>query len=329
MKKIKLVVLIILGALTTKAQTVWNGPNITFTKAPFAVPTQVGNYDSLTTLTKIVRDNTKGIYNLVSETGYDNTLFTSPANTEWANGNIVNYSTLTYDTWDVSNGANPPANVGVAKVMHLIAEDIYIPVTFTSWSQGSAAGGGFSWTRGTAPSISLNLTHCEIKYENSKVFFNWSVTQAESYDYFTIESSMNSIKWNGIATLEAKQDLSEYNYSFIPENPSGFVYYRIVLHSKNGEIQYSATKSVLYSHQSTSDISFYPNPVSTNGALLINYKGLENESFLNIININGQLIKQLRISKNEVQSIDTRNLSSGIYFIHLPNSNKMSKFQVN
>ena len=38
---------------------------------------------------------------------------------------------------------------GTALVLHLIDEDIYIDVTFLSWTRGSGSGGGFSYERTT------------------------------------------------------------------------------------------------------------------------------------------------------------------------------------
>jgi hypothetical protein len=56
---------------------------------------------------------------------------------------------LTYtdwDTWAKNIHLGPPNTVGVNAVMHLITDDIYLNVTFTSWG-GSA--GGFAYSRST------------------------------------------------------------------------------------------------------------------------------------------------------------------------------------
>jgi hypothetical protein len=42
----------------------------------------------------------------------------------------------------------PPGSVGVDAVVHLITDDIYLSLKFTSWS-ASGSGGGFSYERST------------------------------------------------------------------------------------------------------------------------------------------------------------------------------------
>jgi hypothetical protein len=46
---------------------------------------------------------------------------------------------------------NPPQAVanGTNYVLHLVEENIFIDVVFTSWSQGGNGGGGFSYRRST------------------------------------------------------------------------------------------------------------------------------------------------------------------------------------
>ena len=138
------------GPLCRAAQ-VWNGPLITFTLASGANPNLPTNQDRLTPNVWITRGAFQGIYNAAAETSYTHNF--SPANTEWAYGSLANYASLTYTDWETWNIGNPPSTVGQPAVMHLISDDIYLSVTFTSWGQMGA--GGFSYQRSTpAPSPS-------------------------------------------------------------------------------------------------------------------------------------------------------------------------------
>ena len=124
-----------------RAATVWNGPLISFTKASLANPNLPANQDRITANTWITRGITQGIYNAAQEIRF--THYLSPTNTEWANGTLANYASLTYTNWNRwARGVNPspPSTVGVDAVVHLIAEDIYLSVRFTSWA---GPGGGF------------------------------------------------------------------------------------------------------------------------------------------------------------------------------------------
>jgi hypothetical protein len=89
----------------------------------------------------------QGIFNAKTETSFAH--FFSPAGTAWASGDLTNYASLTYvdwNSWAKFTNAGPRATVGVPAVVHLISDDIYLGVTFTSWG-GSA--GLFSYTRTT------------------------------------------------------------------------------------------------------------------------------------------------------------------------------------
>ena len=146
--------------VATWAATIWNGPTITFTKADGADPTQAVNQDRITPNVWITRGNIQGIYNIKTESFFSH--FFSPQGTEWANGTTANYSSLTYTDWNTwAKGVNsgPPSTVGINAVVHLISDDIYIDIKFTSWSSGGA--GGFSYQRSTPPPpqiLSVQLT---------------------------------------------------------------------------------------------------------------------------------------------------------------------------
>ncbi|MEM9680341.1 MAG: hypothetical protein AAF901_08465, partial [Bacteroidota bacterium] len=161
MKQIYLSTTIIILCFSTmlSGQTEWTGPPTTFTKADFADWTDAANQDRITSNVWITRQNNQSIYNIVTESGMVGTSGTtpSPADTEWALGSISDgVSNLTFDRFvgTVSNfvGLNV---LNTPMVLHLITDDIYIDITFTSWTSGNL-GGGFSYTRSTDQTLSTN-----------------------------------------------------------------------------------------------------------------------------------------------------------------------------
>jgi hypothetical protein len=125
---------------------IWDGPTITFTQ-PAGAGTSVA--DQLTPDVSITRDLTQGIFNAVTEASYTHNL--SPQDTAWAYGSLGDYASLGYTDWEDWNGHRPPSMVGQPAVVHLISENIYLSLTFTSWGQGG--GGGFSYVRSTPNSV--------------------------------------------------------------------------------------------------------------------------------------------------------------------------------
>lgn len=135
---------------TTGAQETWTGPSVVFTKANDADWNLPENQDRITDDVWITRKSTRAIFNIKVESEYNKTDNDSPLGTEWAAGDIADWATLTYQPFFEYAGGRVGDNVLTLgpSVVHLIADDIYIPIKFTSWT-ASAGGGGFSYTRGT------------------------------------------------------------------------------------------------------------------------------------------------------------------------------------
>ena len=126
------------------AAKVWNGPLFNFAVPAGADWTNTNNQDRITDSVWLARKITRGLFNAAFETSYAS--FFSPSNTSWAFGVLPNYAVLSYDNWETWNGHNPPSMVGQDAVLHLLSDDIYLSINFTSWGGPS---GGFAYTRST------------------------------------------------------------------------------------------------------------------------------------------------------------------------------------
>src|SRR6185436_16596216 len=80
------------------APTIWNGPLTNFTKLNGANPNLAANQDRLTFDIWLTRGSSQGLYNANSEGLFGH--FSSPAGTEWANGTLANYASLSYSDWN-------------------------------------------------------------------------------------------------------------------------------------------------------------------------------------------------------------------------------------
>jgi glucose/arabinose dehydrogenase len=149
--------------LVMSATTIWNGPTITYTQtSPY--PSAPNDRDQLTANVALTRANpagpgsgSGGIFNAVTETSF--TKFFSPADTEWAVGSLTDYASLTYTDWTSVAGGHPVGSlVGQQLVVHLISDDIYLSLQFTSLPSGP----GFAYIRSTPmlanvpPSVSIS-----------------------------------------------------------------------------------------------------------------------------------------------------------------------------
>ena len=125
--------------------TIWKGSLISFEKLDNADPNLSSNQDRITDNVWITRGNDGGqIYNIAKENMSDKN--SSPVGTEWAIGSLDDIGSLNFSKFRSAVGS-PKDVVGKNLVLHLIEDDIYLSVRFTSWSSGQK--GGFSYSRST------------------------------------------------------------------------------------------------------------------------------------------------------------------------------------
>jgi len=130
--------------------TIYDGPRITFTKADGADFTQPIHQDRITDNVWITRGNQMGLYNIRLENEVSE--FTSPEDTEWAEGTLDELESLSFTNFKTAAGGQGLTRSlpGKSFVVHLISEDIYLELMFLSWSRGGQGGeGGFSYERTT------------------------------------------------------------------------------------------------------------------------------------------------------------------------------------
>jgi len=154
-----LAALCFVAGVAEAAPTIWDGPNVTFTKNGFVDSSDPANQDFLTPNVSLTRGNVEGIYNASAEANYENNgggSGPSPVGTLWALGTTADIDSLTFDNWFNTVGTTsvvqgPINSIGVDMVLHLVTDDIYLDISFLEWGQGSGSGGSFSYTRSSAP----------------------------------------------------------------------------------------------------------------------------------------------------------------------------------
>ncbi|MGD9633166.1 MAG: hypothetical protein AB7G28_02035 [Pirellulales bacterium] len=136
------------------APIVWTGSAFSFSKSSGANPTLPANQDQLTANVSLTRGNTQGMFNILKESNFT---LSSPADTQWATAlnnpgdtiSAANWAALDFTTWSAAYLNNVSANIlNHGAVVHLVTDDIYLDLRFTSF-QGGGSGGAFSYERST------------------------------------------------------------------------------------------------------------------------------------------------------------------------------------
>ena len=124
---------------------IWTGPAITFTKEDGADHTDPANQDAITDLVVLTRTNQGSLINIVTESSATSS---SPSGTQWAEGTTDAMDGLEFENLKAAANNSMSSIPGKSFVLHLVEENIYIDVTFLSWTSGGSAG-GFSYERST------------------------------------------------------------------------------------------------------------------------------------------------------------------------------------
>ena len=297
------------------AQTVWNGPTITFTKAASGNVNLAANQDRITASTWITRGNVQGIFNIApgKETFYTHN--SSPSNTEWATGSLANYASLVYKSWEEWAGGKPNVDdiAGKSAVVHLIAENIYLGITFLTWGVGGGSGGFFSYQRTTAGTPApVKLVSFTAARKNNTVALQWKTASEENTSTFSVERSADGKDFSSIGTLVAAgNSQAEKLYSFTDVAPQSINFYRLRTNDKDGSFSYSTI--VAFKVNKLSSLQLSPNPA--NASLYLQYSANE-KGEAQILDPAGRVVRRIILSAGEnALTVDIAALKAGVYIL--------------
>jgi hypothetical protein len=196
---------------------------LTFTNPYPSDPNLAQNQDRLTPNVWITRGEIQGLYNAKTETGF--THFLSPANTEWADGNLADYATRSYtnwNTWVKTKHSGPSSVLGLPVVVHLISDDIYLGATFTSWG---ISHGGFSWVRSTPGTLAPTAPRISDATRLSNGSLQLGFTNAPGYTFTVLSTtniSLSQSNWTVAGTVTNAAPGTNF-YQFTDSSAAGAV----------------------------------------------------------------------------------------------------------
>ncbi len=200
-----LIGLMLLISSALSSQTIWTDTPITFTKADYADWTLEANQDRMTSNVWLTRRNNQGPINFAQEMAWQGPVV-SPVGTRWAIGTTSDLGSLTFDTLMATVSGSLGNNlVGQDLVLHLVDDDIYLDIRFTSWT-GSDNGGGFSYIRSTGSTLDTNEFETDKGISlKSNIVTNQLILQGFNTN-FDLAYSIYDIHGRQITTNEKLQD---------------------------------------------------------------------------------------------------------------------------
>jgi len=156
----------------------------------------------------------------------------------------------------------------------------------------------------------------------------WATQTEKDCETFVVTKSTDGYVWDEIGTVSCVGNSTTENYyEFRDINISeGISYYRLEQVDIDGTVHFSQPISI--SNRASQKLMTYPNPIDAGDQIYI--AGIEGYGQLNIRNAAGLIVssEEISLSSGESASVDSRNLSSGMYIVEFTNGEnlKTTKF---
>ena len=175
--------------------------------------------------------------------------------------------------------------------------------------------------------LPVELINFEGNARAETVVLNWETASEYNNDFFTLERSKDGIQFEPIAEIKgAGTDESFNTYSYTDLTPiHGDNYYRLKQTDFDGKFEYSEIIVIPISIQHSTSTEVVPNPVRDNEISLLYTAIHEGKMQIQILDVNGKLIKKNQLfvvdGKNNF-TLNISNLNAGIYFLQTIHKNE-------
>lgn len=172
--------------------------------------------------------------------------------------------------------------------------------------------------------LPIELLNFEAIQNRSSVEVNWQTASEINNSFFEIERSKNTDEWEVIGKVSgAGNSHSLLSYSIMDDFPlTEISYYR--LKQVDFDKSFSYSKIAVVNFNSTTTIKAYPNPFSEN--LFI--EGLSPNDSAEMIDALGRPVLISDWAQGIKNSIDTKELNTGIYFLIIRKQTEVITFQL-
>jgi Secretion system C-terminal sorting domain len=182
--------------------------------------------------------------------------------------------------------------------------------TFSPFALGSTNQG--------ANPLPFNLNRFNATLAKKSIQLDWAVGNNHEQQSYILERSKDGINFEAITKVIALKDIQVAEYGYADEQPlNGWNYYRLRA-TDNLSRQNTSRIIRVWWGNGTDVISVLPNPASEK--IVINLSDPSSISEIQIVNVTGQVLKQLK-SVQFTNEITISSLQAGMYYIRLLGKN--------
>jgi hypothetical protein len=234
-----------------------------------------------------------------------------------ANGCCTNFTSM-------SNCFNPGTN----STGTVTATGLTIGNTYMLMFDGNAGDNcDFTISNWTATGIVLpvELIDFEVVGMSRRNVLSWRTVTERASSHFEVQRSFDGINFEKIGLVDAAGESTELlSYSFVDEDvQTGMVYYRLLQHDLNGQMNPSDIITLKRSSERTGILSARPNPTESMLFVEINPSVMHNAPVISLMDSRGLVVRESALNSGELNlvSLDLSELSSGVYFLMYTDSN--------
>ena len=163
----------------------------------------------------------------------------------------------------------------------------------------------------------------DVRKEGANVDVSWYVSSEVNVHHYEIElakgnADLQQGRFQAIGSVTARNEAgASYNFDDVENNKRGARYYRLKTVFKDGSVQYSDTKAVLFSPEF--EWIIFPNP--SDGIFQLQYQGVEGTPIAGrLIDATGRVVSTFTLEANGFVQKFSLNLSAknaGVYLLQL------------
>ena len=173
--------------------------------------------------------------------------------------------------------------------------------------------------------LPVKLTAFEAVKRDDEVTITWSASNEVNNDRYVVERSGNGTDYTALFTVKPRP-LPQGNTAYTATDAmplSGLNYYRLVQYDKDGSKTYHGVRTVNFSGTRRSYVQVYPNPASASFVVRSEPDAF-NKGTIIITDAFGRTVKTLALPSSGMQTITTRDMVSGTYFVRVNTNGKGS-----
>nr|WP_294898246.1 sialate O-acetylesterase [uncultured Pedobacter sp.] len=169
--------------------------------------------------------------------------------------------------------------------------------------------------------LPITLVKFKASKKNDGALIQWSTSSEINNDRFELEHSVDGKTFQKITVIKGNGTSNQLiNYSYLDKNPdNGVNYYRLVQYDLDGKKSTSDVVALTFSFSNKGndfEIFLYPNPAKDK--IFVNLKAKPNQQIkMAIYNLQGQQLRQLKFSANELVQENIQDLGPGVYILRV------------